>query len=181
MTDTGDRKSQLVDLFLSHKDIVLGCARYFAPSPDVAADIVQQVFVEFIEHAERWNLDSDITPLLKRLTRNIAYEHLRQYYRHSAEAMQKIAEYVGHVAETSVERESDTLFRDQIDALRECVANLPEKSKALIERHYRDGKTIRTLAESEGANENSLSQALCRIRIKLRKCIETKTGESDDR
>jgi RNA polymerase sigma-70 factor (ECF subfamily) len=61
---------------------------------------------------------------------------------------------------------------DRHDALRRCVAQLPERSRSLVELRYQPGATINTVALRVGLSVAAVYKALQRIHHALLKCVE---------
>ena len=76
------------------------------------------------------------------------------------------------LADASEEQELQLSNEQHRAALSECLAQLPEKSQALIAAAYRGDRTIRELAESMGKSATALYKTLDRIRKSLQACIE---------
>lgn len=169
MDEARDRLSEIV---LSRYDLIASIARYYVRSPDQVADVVQQVCLEFVTHGKRWDLESDPDPLLNRLTRNVAMNHVRNRFRYSSEGMRKIVDLLlDRAARKEVDKES--FLEDQLRALNRCLEQLSDKKRGLLDMHYRAGKTVRTISEELGAKEKTVSKTICRIREALKTCIES--------
>lgn len=67
--------------FLAHYSFVRTVANRAAPWPGLTDDIAQQVFLEFIRKAGRWDLSKDLRPLLATMTRMVALRHWREAMR----------------------------------------------------------------------------------------------------
>ena len=66
----------------------------FAPWPGLADDITQQVFLEFINKADQWDLQRDVRPLLAAMTRNVALRAWREHTRTLPDQLRELAEHV---------------------------------------------------------------------------------------
>lgn len=62
-------------------------------------------------------------------------------------------------------------------ALRDCLAQLPEQQRLIIDRRYRAEIPVRELAEEFGKKESAIKMAMKRIREALEVCIESKLRE----
>jgi len=69
---------------------------------------------------------------------------------------------------------------ERIGWLRECLDELPPRSRRLIEGRYRLGESIRYMAAELGRAPGGVRVSLHRIRLALLECVERKaaTGES---
>jgi len=59
-------------------------------------------------------------------------------------------------------------------ALRDCLEDLPSKSRDLLKRRYFDGHACEAVAEQLGARLDAIYKRLSRLHQALKKCIETK-------
>ena len=59
-----------------------------------------------------------------------------------------------------------------LQALDECVAQLPERSRRALDLAYRDGLCRQQLAQALGLGEHGARTPLQRLRARLRDCIE---------
>ena len=59
-------------------------------------------------------------------------------------------------------------------ALRDCLEDLPSKSRDLLKRRYFDGHACEAVAEQLGARLDAIYKRLSRLHQALKKCIEIK-------
>ena len=79
------------------------------------------------------------------------------------------------VAEQAVE------FEEMRVALRQCVANLPQSSQALVEGRYFRKLAIQTIADETERNLSAVKVALMRVQQALRQCIERQMAKENAR
>lgn len=139
------------------------------PWPGLAEDIIQQTFVEFLAKSAQWNLDEDIRPLLAAMTRTVALRNWREKARTLPEVIRKLSEHIRQLAE---EQNSPPRYDDELDALRNCVEKLPEKSKTLVNLYYYGDASTPEIALQLGMKSDTVCRALGRLREKLRSCID---------
>lgn len=167
---------QIESIVQAHEAFVKGLALKLAPLPGFAGDIAQQVFLEFLEKRDRWDLSGDLKPLLAAMTRNVA----QRYWRERCKAM--APEVIALVEEIKSlnEREDVPWYSDEEKkALRNCLDKLPEKSKTILKMHYDLGVTSVDMAAQMQMRADAVRRALFRLRYQLRKCVESKlAGES---
>ena len=58
--------------------------------------------------------------------------------------------------------------------LRECVEQLPPRSRKLLQRRYTADENATTLARRLSMNADAVRQQLLRIRVAVKGCIEKK-------
>jgi RNA polymerase sigma-70 factor (ECF subfamily) len=161
-------EAKVAQLVLAHHAFVKALAFKLAPWPGLVDDISQQVFLEFLAKQEKWNLEQDLRPLLATMTRLVAARHWRQRKRAMPEVMRDLADYVRQLAE---ERETPVYADEKMAALRICVQKLPEKGRTLLDLYYDTGIPTADIAAQMGMSPDAVCQALCRLRGKLRECI----------
>lgn len=79
-------------------------------------------------------------------------------------------ELLGMVADESIEHAAR--FDTQRDVLADCLRELPEHSRRLIEQRYRADGSVKEIARQMGRSAAAVSQSLYRIRNLLTECIE---------
>lgn len=62
-------------------------------------------------------------------------------------------------------------------ALRDCLVQLPERQRNLIDHRYRANLSIKQIAEQLGKKESAIKMSLKRIREVLQVCVESKLRE----
>jgi RNA polymerase sigma-70 factor (ECF subfamily) len=75
------------------------------------------------------------------------------------------------------------LFAEEVDpvrdALQRCLEELKGRSKRVIELRYRRGLRSNAIAEEMALSAGAVRMLLCRVREKLRYCIERRTTAHD--
>ncbi len=161
-------EAKVAQLVLSHQGFVRALAFKLAPWPGLVDDISQQVFLEFLAKQEKWDLEEDLRPLLATMTRLVAARHWRERKRTMPEVMRELADYVKELAE---DRHASAYADEKMAALRVCVQKLPEKGRTLLELYYDTGISTVDIAAQMEMHPDAVCQALCRLRGKLRECI----------
>ena len=152
----------------AHVGFVKSLAVRIAPFPGCADDIAQEVFVEFISHAERWDYSRDIKPLLAGIARNVARRQWREKTRCMTAEMRDLAEYVAEVAE---DKEVEWYGEEEKIALKRCLAALADKSRKLVELRFWLSLNSTEIARKIGAKATAIRQALSRTRAELLRCM----------
>ncbi|MDO5582275.1 MAG: sigma-70 family RNA polymerase sigma factor [Planctomycetia bacterium] len=167
-----DLKERASQLFLKHYEMIRSIAIQIAPNRHCQEDILQDAFVNFVQKANQWDLDSDVRPLLKKITRNAGLVHWHQYVRNLPETLRKIAEQIQ--AEAARRGDDEIRFNtdEKIEALEICKKRLTERCQLLIEAYYVNGIPCKDLAKDANVPVNTIHQALSRIRSVLKECID---------
>jgi RNA polymerase sigma factor (sigma-70 family) len=157
----------------AHDGFVKALALRLAPVPGAADDVAQQVFLEFLQKAESWDLVSDVRPLLAAMTRHVAARLWRERTQAMSPAMRELA---GHVARLSEAQDVAWYTDEEKEALRRCLDRLPEKSRHLARVHYFLGVSSVDIARQMRLEADAVRRALFRIRGQLRRCVEDAVG-----
>lgn len=150
---------------------MIAVACRYAPSPDLAYDIVQQAFVDYVQYALRGNYDPerDVTPLLYQITKIRAKKYWKERSQGGSDVMQQIAEQLADEPDQeNLEQEND-----ELRFLRHCLNKLSSQSRELVEQHYYQGMSFETIAKQTQKKSGTVRQACTIIRRKLRECIES--------
>ncbi|MDO5553709.1 MAG: sigma-70 family RNA polymerase sigma factor [Planctomycetia bacterium] len=178
-SQNGDKSEQARKIFLEQIDAIRVAAFKAAPNHSLIGDIVNDVFVRFVENAEKWDYSGNCGPLLRQITANIALEYWREHLRHQPESLQNVAEYTRNLQEENINDRPTRAMK--LKALELCMENLSAEHRELLEAHYIKGVPIKELAELFHKNVNALYSFFTRIRNVLEKCVESKLeGELAD-
>ena len=68
----------------------------------------------------------------------------------------------------------------RMEALRECLADVPDKSRELLELRYFEGRSCQEVAEKVGAGVEAVYQRLSRLHRQLKKCVDQRLSRDAD-
>jgi RNA polymerase sigma-70 factor (ECF subfamily) len=165
----GDREAfgQLVRLYQARLRGYV--ARYVHRAED-AFDIVQDAFVDAMEHLDRFDPAKDFGPWLRAICRNRMLNHFRskRVRQNAATALVDAAleESWGGMEDDLGESE------ERLRALQRCVDGLDKTQRDLLDLRYRREVPLSDLARKMDRSAAALSMALLRIRSSLMKCME---------
>jgi len=163
-------------LFMQHYVFVRAMAVRFAPWPGLVDDVFQQVFLEFMQCRERFDLVSDLRPLLATMTRRIAIRHWKQAMKLQPGSLQQLADHIRQVAD---EPDEEAKWDDEFEAMRVCLQRLPRKSLELLNLYYFQNVSTESIASGLGMKPGAVRRALSRLRNKLRECVRISLEHQD--
>ena len=137
------------------------------PFPELAEDVAQQTFVDFLDNADKWDLQKNPRSLLMAMVQRRARSAWRERAKLLPDALQKIGTYVQQELSND-----DTEVEDHLASLRYCMQKLPEGGRRLITRYYFDDLSTKQIAQELHKNADAVGRAIYRVREKLRLCIE---------
>jgi len=103
------------------------------------------------------------------MTRNVALRHWRHRTRELPEVVSKLAEHIRQLAEA---QDAPSRYDEEVQALRCCMEQLPQKSRQLLELYYHADVSTPHIAARMEMNTGTVCRALSRLREKLRGCVQ---------
>ena len=115
--------------------------------------------------------ESDKIHSVHAFARGIAYIEVLRYRRSKGRSSVLLdGEALGLVAEVAEQKAE--ILDDRRVALQQCVKKLSEDDRRLIQFHYRQGITLKAVAELIGRSASSVRHSMSRIRRQLKKCVD---------
>ncbi len=160
---------EFIELLTGAQSAVFGYIMSLVHDPTKAQDVLQETNITLWRKAEDFELGTNFTAWACRT----AYFHVLNHRRKSSrEQLVFEDDVLDYLAERQEERAEEVSPR--IIALRGCLEKLPDKQRALIDRRYRPGASVQSMAADDGKSEGAISQSLYRIRAVLQQCVEKK-------
>ena len=172
----GDRHAfaRLVDAYRT-----LVCSITLAIVRDVQAseDLAQEVFVAAWRGLGRLRAPESFLPWLRQLARNRAHDHLRRHLRWRRR-------HAGSEAEAA-EREPDPgplppehlVAEEERQALTEAIESLPDETREVVTLFYREGSSVRQVADLLDLSEDAVKKRLERARTAVREAVQSRFAE----
>lgn len=137
-----------------------------------ADDLAQEVFMAAFNRFPDLTQSPRPMAWLKVVARNKAVDYLRRQARVSAVPGDEIEGLLAERYEDRVEEISDD--PETLDALRQCLAALPDRSRNLVKANYFAGQSAQSIADQSGQADNTIRMALLRIRRTLARCVRSR-------
>jgi len=137
-------------------------------------DIFQVTLLRAV--AEAGNLrDEDHALAWARVTaRRLAIDHLRK---HQAR-MVVLDEQTLDLLDAELDQRGDDVIAERMDALKRCVEKLPERSRRLVDLRYHENRAGQAIADEMRLSLDALYQAMRRVHLALRQCVENQLRHS---
>ena len=138
-------------------------------------EIAQDVFVRVFYQLPHYEIGRPFWPWIRGIARNTIREELRRLERaardrraHTQAALLRRAERLAKESPSSLDMKQRSL-----EALRSCVEKVSEKGRQLLTWFYEKGLSSREIAEKMGAGSSAVRNALVKLRVSLRKCVQS--------
>ena len=134
-------------------------------------DLAQEAFIIAYRRLHEFEPGTDFGKWLRSIARYLVANERRKEIRHSRLLPFAVVDaLLEHEPESAVETSDNQLW----PAMRECVDQLPPRSRELLQRRYAADENATTLARRLGMNADAVRQKLLRIRVAVKECIEKK-------
>ena len=147
--------------------------RSLGVEPDWVDDLAQDSFVVACREMGSYDPERDFGKWLRGIARNLVRNELRKQGRHRRILNEGLSQ---HLLEFSEQEEEQFGARD-VSALRDCVEQLPNRSRELVRSRYYEGWNATVLADKFEMKAATIRQTLLRIRRQLYQCINQRMKE----
>jgi RNA polymerase sigma-70 factor (ECF subfamily) len=137
--------------------------------PDVAADLLQEIFLRLAEQPAGLGV-ANMRAYLYRTAQNLATDHFRREERR--QTFPTPIEELAELPEDAPSLEQAAADRQRLEAMRRIVAELPPRTRQVFELNRIDGltyeETARRLGISESSVQKHLAQALLHVMQRMK-------------
>ena len=145
-----------------------------------AEDVIQEVWVRLAAEIQKGTVIENQPAWCRGVARNLILKHWRTQQTAkvvaNSEVMEAFLEQVEAAFTESDHDEADEWQRRQ-QALDDCVAGLPEKSRRMLSLRYEARKSVEEVAKATGQTFDGATKALYRLRQALTDCVERKLSQ----
>lgn len=163
-------------VFLYDKQVLTIAARYVQSSED-AKDIYQEVFLRVYRSLPRFQLRSQFSTWLFRITTNVCLSHRSRRKRHLHTSLSQDAddEHGGTLADAITEPRGADRQAERSDMalhVSHAMESLSSKQKLVFTMKYYDGYKIREIAEMLGLADGTVKRYLFTATKKIRRSLQ---------
>ena len=169
MTEARAARDELfADLVKEHQVSLRVFVRSLGVESGWVDDLAQDTFVVAYREMDSYDPDRDFGKWLRGIARNLVRNELRKQGRHHRILHESLSQHLLELAENEKDREVDVT---QLSALRDCVEQLPGRSRELVRSRYYEGWDATILADKFEMKAPTVRQTLLRIRRQLYQCV----------
>lgn len=163
------KRAEFTEFVTQHHAQLRGFLRVIGVAPDSVDDLAQETFLVAYRELEKFDKNEDFGKWLRGIARNLTRNELRKNARRTRILSNELT---GHLLAESEKDNPEERF-DEADfcALRDCLEQLPEKSRHLISGRYADEWKAPYLADQFNMSATAVRLSLMRIRQQLKSCI----------
>lgn len=141
-----------------------------------AEDVIQEVWLQLAAEVEKGTVIGNQPAWCRAVAKNLVLKHWRRQRNAKVVADSEVLEvFLARVDEAFAETDESTdLWERRQQALDDCVASLPEKSRRLLSLRYEGRVPVEEIARRVGQSFDAVTKSLYRIRQALSDCVERK-------
>lgn len=164
---------QLIQQFLSDRGHYLGFLRVLTRDADMAEELFQELSLVVIRKIDTYDATRDFGSWIRGIARNLhlnAQKKQRRSRRLLAVYDPEIVEAVLNVYDDPSGQEAENRS-ELLQRLRQCIQQLPENHRKLLQGRYEHKHSAEELAELHNRTAASVSTILSRLRSALHDCM----------
>jgi RNA polymerase sigma-70 factor, ECF subfamily len=159
---------RFISEFAKNQHTVHAYIRALVPNRSDTEDIMQNVSITLWN---KWHTFEPETDFL-RWACSVAFIEVLRYRRKSAKDRLWFNEPLLELLAADFHQNANQ-YSAQLDVLPTCIEKLNGDDRRLIEIRYRQGGSVRSLADESGKPLSTIYKMLLRIRLALRRCIDS--------
>ncbi len=171
---TSHEREEFIDQVREHHAGLRGFVRSLGVDPLWVDDIAQEAFIVAYNRLDEFDRSRDFGAWVRGIARNLVINERRKDARRKRILSDNLTDVL--LASSSASDDQPEEMGDyalaRLNALRECVSALPEKSLHMLRRRYEEEWSAQDIAEEFSMNPPAVRKALERLRTALRDCME---------
>jgi len=168
-----DRTKEITTEFLANRQHLMSFIYGLVRDPQIAEDIFQETWLKLANAQQQGTVIQHQAKWCRKVAKNLVLQHWRQQRNAKVVADSSLLEFLDFV-ELAYEENPLQRTSDRQQALNDCVAVLPPKSKRLLALKYDDGYPLQKIAQTVEQSTAAVVKALLRLRQALSICVEKK-------
>jgi RNA polymerase sigma-70 factor (ECF subfamily) len=140
-----------------------------------AAEVTQMAFIQAYKQLDSWqggNFGAWVTVIANHIGLRLLEKEKRRRFRTGASQPYGTEISIEDLSEDLPDEGYNEQKEQQLQALEQAIAQLPEQEQQIIRWHYYEGVPLQKIADRLGQTENNIKVRLFRIRERLKKKIE---------
>jgi len=168
------RRKTLEMLLRAHQAEIYRYVTYLGAADDLAQDIVQETFLTTFRDSPPPSLTDARRrgAWLRGIARHLLLRHWEKAKRSPVTVDSPALEQAEQVWASTFSGGGDG--SSYLEALRECLKDVPERNREILDLRYAEKKTRREIAEVLSMSVDGIKSALQRIRARLSKCVRAR-------
>lgn len=166
MSSEREKTSRFTVLWLKAQPVLAGYVGAMVRDRAAADDIVQSVALTAVEKMDDYDDARSFEAWVIGIAKFKVLQHYRTVGKDKLVFDEGLADsFTKHYANASGD------YEERIDALRQCMAKLPDEAQSLLTKRYDEQQPVKSIAAALGKTPARISKKLFVIRQTLERCI----------
>jgi RNA polymerase sigma-70 factor (ECF subfamily) len=166
---------EFAELVREHQAGLRAFIRSLGVEADWVDDLAQEAFIIAFQKRASFESGKDFGRWLRGIARHLVANERRKEARRARLLDETLTDVL---IDSAPVEDAGTVDAGQLtQALEECIGRLPERSRALLRRRYEENENASALAIHFAMTAEAIRQALLRIRVTVKQCVERTLGE----
>ncbi|MFI4862317.1 MAG: sigma-70 family RNA polymerase sigma factor [Phycisphaerales bacterium JB063] len=166
-----DRTELFLSLLMTHQRRVHAFILSMVPNRNDADDLLQETIVVMWRKFDSFEVGTDFVAWSMSIARYEVLQFRQKFARSKLVFSESLLESLAEASMTSAAK-----FDERHDALELCLHKLTDQDRELISLRYRDGLSIRAVAQRVGRPTAGMYKAMARIHTALSLCVRRAIG-----
>jgi len=167
--------TEFSELVGTHQAGLRAFIRTLGVETDWVDDLAQEVFVVAYRRRERFSNGKDFGKWLRGIARNLVANERRKDARRARILNGPLTDFLLE-NQSGAENADDTETAQLVRAMNDCIGQLPERSRTLLQKRYDANENASVLSRLFAMSPEAIRQSLMRIRVWVKKCVENKVA-----
>ena len=164
---------ELVQELARYQSLVQAYAYSIVRDFHIAEDVYQEVALILAQKWEELPRGEELKPWLRETTRRKALEARRKHQKSGPLLSEDVLELMGgHFGQTPAEERERERKRSMGDAMTQCLAQLHEAPRDVLEARYGKSLSCEQIAKQMGRTIQSIYALIKRARLSLAECVD---------
>ena len=168
--DNEKKRRAFAHFVREHQATLRGFLRVIGVRPDSVDDLAQETFLAAFRELDRFDDERDFGKWLRGIARNLARNEMRKSARRCRILNGELTDHL--LAESEKGHAEEGYEEVDFRALRDCLEQLPDKSRQLVSARYADEWKAPYLADQFKMSATAVRLTLMRVRRQLKGCID---------
>lgn len=161
-----ERAERFMSLYMSIQRRLYGFVACLVPDVTAVEDIIQETVMFMWHRFDEFQPGTDFRAWAFSVAKNRIFDHVKEQQR----IMRHFSPETIQVIEETVESRSKTV-NGQLEALQSCILKLAARDRKLLSFRYKDGASLKSVADEIQQSINTIYNRLYKIRIALMECV----------
>ena len=163
----------LIQQYMQFRSEFMGYLYAMTRDAELSEEVYQNAAVVVMEQSQKTETIRNFRAWAKEVVRRQALHAIRARTKSARQARSISPELMGAVSDAFLQDVSeDTVARNEAQALKRCLNDLPAKKRELVAMRYKSNSSFDEISEQIGSTPAAVQRAISRVKKMLHKCVQ---------